>query len=60
MEWVAQDVELGHFRVGYSDPGGIEIFVELTADGEPCGRGGRGNELHVGTIVDERLAPPVA
>jgi hypothetical protein len=33
VEFVAQDVQVGHFLVGDFDPGGIEVFIELATDG---------------------------
>jgi hypothetical protein len=53
------DVESGHLGVGDLDAFRIVTFVEATSDGEPCVRGGAGDQLDDDQVADKRLATPV-
>ena len=56
MEIGGLDVESGHLGVGDLDAFRIVTFVEATSDGEPCVRGGAGDQLDDDQVADQRLA----
>ena len=53
------DVDFGHLCVGDLDALGIEVSVDVAADGEARIGLGRGNELKDDHMADERFAAPV-
>src|SRR6202034_743158 len=53
------DVESGHLGVGDLDAFRIVTFVEATSDGEPCVRGGAGDQLDNDQVADQRLPRPM-
>jgi hypothetical protein len=57
---VALDIECCHVRVGHFDASGIEIFIELAADGQARGRCRGADEFDDGAVVCQRSAAPVS
>src|SRR5580692_12793463 len=59
MEIGGLDIESGHLGVGDLDAFRVVTFIEATSDGEPCVRGGAGDQLDNNQVADQRLATPV-